>query len=112
MTVNEILEPISATVICGDTDKSFEGIYVGDLLSRAMSRVEADFLFITIMANTNVIAVASLTEAAAVILAEGVTLPTDAVEAANKNGITVLTSPMSAYELCVCLDKICKGKTA
>ncbi len=112
MTVNEILEHISAAVICGSTDKCFEGVYVGDLLSRAMSRVEADFLFVTIMANTNVIAVASLTEAAAVILAEGVTLPEEAVEAANENGITVLTSPLSAYDICVRLNEISKGKTA
>lgn len=112
MTLNDILEPISAKLICGDADKTFEGIYVGDLLSRAMSRVEADDLFITIMANTNVVAVASLTEAAAVILAEGVTLPEEAVDAANENGITVLTSPMSAYELCVRLHELKKEASA
>ncbi len=112
MTLSEILKPIEATVTCGDTDKTFEGIYVGDLLSRAMSRVEADDLFITIMANRNAIAVASLTEAAAVILAEGVTLPEEAVGAANENGITVLTSPLSAYELCVRLHELTKEATA
>lgn len=101
MTVNEILKVLEAEILCGDTDKPFKGVYVGDLLSRAMSRVSFDDLFITIMANTNMIAVASLTEAAAVILAEGVKLPEDALEAANKNGITVLTSPLTAYELCI-----------
>ena len=101
MTVSEILKVIDAELICGDTDKPFSGVYAGDLLSRAMSHVSADNLFITIMANTNMIAVASLTEAAAVILAEGVKLPEEAIEAAIKNGIIVLTSPLTAYELCV-----------
>ena len=110
MTVNDILGLIDAAVVCGETDKPFEGVYVGDLLSRAMSHVEADSLFITIMANTNVIAVASLTEAAAVILAEGVKLPEDALEAANENGITVLTSPLTAYELCVKIHDFCLGE--
>ncbi len=108
MTVNEIAKHIGAELICGDADKPFEGVYVGDLLSRAMSRVEADSLFITIMANTNMIAVASLTEAAAVILAEGVKLPEEAKEAAEENGITVLTSPLTAYELCVRIHESCK----
>lgn len=107
MTVNEIAKLLEAELICGDTDKPFEGVYVGDLLSRAMSRVSSDSLFITIMANTNMIAVASLTEAAAVILAEGVKLPEEAVEAAVENGITVLTSPLTAYELCVRIHEAC-----
>lgn len=107
MTVSEITGKLSAELICGNTDKPFEGVYVGDLLSRAMSRVMADSLFITIMANTNMIAVASLTEAAAVILAEGVKLPDEAREAAEENGITVLSSPLTAYELCVRIHEAC-----
>ena len=90
MTVNEILKVLEAEVLCGDTDKPFADVYVGDLLSRAMSRVSFDDLFVTIMANTNMIAVASLTEAAAVILAEGVKLPEEALEAANKNGGSIM----------------------
>ncbi len=107
MTVSEISKAISAELICGDIGRAFSGVYVGDLLSRAMSRVEAGNLFVTIMANTNMIAVASLTEAAAVILAEGVKLPKEAIEAADDNGITVLTSPLTAYELCVCIHEAC-----
>ncbi len=105
MTVNDIIAVTESRLVCGDTDKEWNGVYVGDLLSRAMSHVEADNLWITIMPNTNTVAVASLTEAAAIILAEDVELPVEAIEAANTNGITVLISPMSAYELCVILHK-------
>ena len=101
MNLTEIREKLDLTLVCGDEDKTFCGVYAGDLLSRAMSHVEADNLWITIMPNTNVIAVASLTEAAAVILAEGVELLPDAYEAAVNNGITVYSSGRTAYELCV-----------
>lgn len=109
MTVNEISAKLEAKLICGNADREWNGVYVGDLLSRAMSHVEADNLWITIMPNTNTVAVASLTEAAAVILAEDVELPDEAIEAANTNGITVLTSPLSAYELCVRIHDFASG---
>ncbi len=105
MTVNDICKNIKADVVCGDTSKEFCGVYVGDLLSRAMSRVECDNLWITIMSNVNVAAVATLTEPAAVILAEDATLQEDALKGANENGITVLRSPLSAFEICVRLHE-------
>lgn len=100
MTVSEICQMIDADVVCGETEKGFSGVYVGDLLSRAMSRVRTDNIWVTIMSNVNVIAVATLTEPAAIVLAESVSLQDDALEGARENGITVLRSPLSAYEIC------------
>ena len=80
--------------------EEFRGVYVGDLLSRAMSRVEEGDLWLTIMNNINVIAVASLADAAAVILCEDVRLTDEALETACSKGVTVLYSPLGAYELC------------
>ena len=87
-------------------DTAFEGVYAGDLLSRAMSHVEAENLWITIMSNINVIAVASLTEAAAVLLAEDVELIPEALDAAREKEITVLSSPLTVYELCVKIGEL------
>ncbi|MBQ4096935.1 MAG: AraC family transcriptional regulator [Clostridia bacterium] len=101
MNLAELCEKLSLKVICGDTDKEFDGVYAGDLLSRAMSHVEEGNLWLTIMTNSNVVAVASLTEAAAVLLAEGVELIPDALKAARDNGITILASELSVYELSV-----------
>lgn len=105
MTVNEICERIQATVICGDASKPFKGVYVGDLLSRAMSHVGFDNIWITIMSNVNVVAVATLTEPAAIVLAENVDLQDDVLKSANENGITMLSSPLSAYDICVRLHE-------
>ncbi len=101
MKVSELITALDFSIISeGDTSIEWDGVYVGDLLSRAMSHVRFDNLWITIMTNTNVIAVASLTEAAAVILAEGVELLPDALEAARENGISVLSTNLTVYELC------------
>ncbi len=106
MTVTEICEKINAVPVCGETEKSFSGVYVGDLLSRAMSRVNTDNVWVTIMSNVNVVAVATLTEPAAIVLAENVSLQDDALESAKENSITVLRSPLSAYEICARLHEI------
>ena len=100
MTIREISQVIEASLVTGDDQASFDGVYVGDLLSRAMSHVGFDNLWVTIMSNTNVIAVATLTEPAAIILAEDVRLSEDALDKAREGGITVLTSGLSAYEIC------------
>lgn len=106
MTIAELCEKLDLKIICGDADHEWDGVYAGDFLSRAMSRVKYENLWITIMANQNVIAVASLTEAAAVILAEGVELLPEALEAAQKNGITVLSSRKTVYEICVMISEL------
>jgi len=104
--LSELCEKLSLQIVCGDVEREFCGVYAGDLLSRAMSHVKFDNLWLTIMANTNVIAVASLTEAAAVILAEGVELLPEALEAARENDITVLSSEMTVYDLCVKISEV------
>lgn len=106
MKLSELCEKLSLNVVAGNTDAAFDGVYAGDLLSRAMSHVEADNLWITIMSNINVIAVASLTEAAAVLLAEDVELVPEALEAARDKDITVLSSSLTVYELCVKIGEL------
>lgn len=78
-------------------DKEIDGAYVGDLLSWVMGRAEAGNLWITIMSNVNVVAVASLADISAVILAEGVSLDDDVVTVAAEKGINVLSTEANAY---------------
>ena len=100
MKLDTLVSSLSLSCVVGDMPSDFNGVYAGDFLSRAMSRVEADNLWITIMTNVNVIAGASLTDANAVVLAENVELAPDAKAAAEEKGITVLSSPLSVYEIC------------
>ncbi len=100
MRFDEISRQLPLNAVTKDIPESFEGVYCGDFLSRAMSHIEYGDLWVTIMNNINVIAVASLTEASAVLLCEDVDLMPDALNAAAEKGITVLKTPLTAYEVC------------
>ena len=106
MKLEALQNLLGARVLCGTGSGEFEGVYTGDLLSRAMSRVEAGCAWVTIMANINVVAVANLTEPAVIILAEDVTMQQDVLDAAEENGVCVMTTPMSAYEICCAIGKM------
>lgn len=79
-------------------EKEINGAYVGDLLSWVMGRAESGNLWITIMSNVNVVAVSSLADVSAVILAEGVTLDDEVSAVAKEKGVNVLSTEASAYE--------------
>ncbi|MBQ9531504.1 MAG: hypothetical protein IJR70_05485 [Eubacterium sp.] len=99
MTVDELCKACSFEIICmPDGEKNVSGAYIGDLLSWVMGRANEDNAWITIMSNVNVIAVASLSDVACVILAEGVSLDDALRETAIQKGINVLSSPLPAFE--------------
>ncbi len=100
MKTQAVAEILGLRALSGAFPEEFSGVYVGDLLSRAMSHVTEGDLWITIMSNVNVIAVASLAEAAAVILAEGVTMDADVLAAAEAKGVAVFTCDKTVYEIC------------
>ena len=101
MTVESLSKKLELTVLCGDTSREISGVYTGDLLSWVMSKLTEDKIWITIMSNINVVAVASLADAAAVLLAEGVMPDADALETAKLKDVTILSSNLDAYSLCV-----------
>ena len=100
MKLSVLAEKLGLTLLAGDPPEEFDGVYAGDFLSRAMSRVGEGEVWITIMNNVNVIAVASLTDAACVILAEGVQPDDAAKAAADSKGVCVYSSGKTVYELC------------
>lgn len=87
-------------------DKEIEGGYVGDLLSWVMGRVGENYAWITIMSNINIAAVASLADVACVILAEGVTLDDEVVATAMQKNINILSTDLSAFDICVKLSQL------
>ena len=87
-------------------DRNIAGGYTGDLLSWVMGRIEADYAWITIMSNINVVAVASLADVACVILSEGVSPDEDALKKAENEGINLLSVKESSYEACALLSKL------
>ena len=111
MTVKELSEKMGLKVLCGETDREFTGVYAGDLLSWVMSRLTEDKVWVTIMSNLNVIAVASLADAPCVILAESVEPDADALEAAKSKGVTLLSSGLDTYSICVEISKLTEAES-
>ena len=107
MTVKQLadkLELSCATLPC--PEKEIDGVYIGDLLSWVMGRAEVGNVWITIMSNINVIAVATLADLACVILAEGVTLDEKTLETAAEKSVNILLTKLSAYEIAVRLHDL------
>ena len=108
MTVREVSEKLGLTPVCeGECDtKEVKGCHIGDLLSLVMSKAQSGDVWITIQGNVNVPAVASLTDAAMVILAEGVKLDDAAKMRAEQEEICIYSSEKSAFWL-ACKIKEC-----
>lgn len=106
ITLESLAEKIGVKHICGSLDKEICGCYAGDLLSWVMSHAQYGDVWVTIMSNINVVAVASLTECACVIMAEGVTPDSEVLKVAEEKDITIFSDDRSVYELC-CLVGQC-----
>lgn len=102
MTVSELIEKFSYTpVAVPEGDREIHGCYIGDLLSWVMGKAQQDNAWITIMSNINITAVASLSDVAVIILAEGVTLDKAVTDTAGAKGINIVSSAKPAFEIAV-----------
>ena len=110
MTVAQAAEVLGLTLLTGDGDREISGVYVGDLLSRCMSRVTEGCLWITIMSNINAVAVAALTDPAVIVFCEDVEVDEEVLTRARGNDIAIAKSPRDAYALCVAYHNAC-GET-
>ena len=93
-------------LVISDKERTVSGAYVGDLLSWVMGRANADNAWITIMSNINVVAVASLSDVACVIFAEGVVPDGDVIDTARSKGINLLVSELPIYETAIKLSAL------
>ena len=101
MTVQELMEALGApnTVEGADLTAKITCGYTCDLLSWVLAHGKQGMAWVTMQTHVNVIAVAVLMEMACVILSEGVVLEEAAMSKAREEGIAVLTSDKTAYEL-------------
>ena len=107
MTVHEMAKTLALTALTEpDGEREFAGVYIGDLLSWVMGRAKSDNVWITIMSNINIVAVAALADVACIILAEGVTVDETVRTTAEAKGVNLYTSDKTAYELASMLVRI------
>jgi len=102
MTLQEIIEKLNLTVLT--TPKDFATIhpgggYASDLLSCVMAGAKPGHVWVTLQAHINIVAVAALTDTAAVIVTEGATPEPEVVEKANSQGVTLLGTSEGTYQV-------------
>ena len=99
MTVQQLKDQLSLTALTlPDGEREIRGVYVGDLLSWVMGRAQADNVWLTIMSNLNIVAVATLSDVSCILLCEGVALEESVRSTAEAKGVNILATTMTAYE--------------
>ena len=107
MTVNSLLSiPTLKALNLVDGEREISSCYIGDLLSWVMGRAKADSVWITIMSNLNVLAVATLADVSAVVLAEGVMPDEEFIAVAKTKGINLFVSSLPTYESAMALSSL------
>lgn len=101
MKISELVEKLDLTVFTntGNLEQEISGGYVSDLLSNVMSQTKQDQVWVTIQAHQNIIAVASLINLSAVMLAGSVIPDQKTVDKANEENIVILGTKLSAFEV-------------
>jgi len=106
MTVNELGKKLELKTLSADADRDIASCYISDLLSRVLGGCQSGDIWITVQTSLNMVAVAMMTDAACVILPEGLTAPVDVIEKATEEGLTVFSSEENAYSLAVKISKL------
>lgn len=101
MTLREILEEIPMEVRAAEAnlDQEVKGGYISDLLSDVMANSKEGDLWVTLQVHQNIIAVAALNELAGIAISNNREPEPETIEKANEEGIPILISPLSGFEL-------------
>jgi hypothetical protein len=80
-------------------DREITGGYASDLLSDVIAHGQEGNLWVTLQVHQNIVAVASMKDLAAVVLVNSREPEAETVEKAEQEGLPILVSSMSTFEL-------------
>lgn len=102
MRIREFAQRMNMKVLTGDQglDKEINGFYACDLLSWVMSHASQGEAWITVHTHLNIVAVAVLVETGCVIIPEGIAVEEATLKKAMEENVAILSTGMSAYEVC------------
>lgn len=114
MTVQELLDSGIFTVVnVGENrEREITVPFCCDLLSIAMGRAPAGCAWVTVMGNMNTLAVATLADAACIIMAEGAALDEIAIKKAKDQEITVMGTELPIFEAALKVHERLAGEPA
>lgn len=109
MKVQELIDQLKLQVVVqGDLEREIAGGYVSDLLSHVMANGKEGDVWVTLQSHQNIVAVASLLNFSAIIVACGVKVEKNTIEKAENEGITILTTTEEIYPITGKLYKLGK----
>ena len=108
MRVNDLIQEGCFKLLNGgeDLNREITSPYCCDLLSVAMGRLPAGAAWVTVMGNVNTLAVAALTDASCIILAEGSLLDEAALRKAEEQGVTVFQTEAPVFTSALTIHKL------
>lgn len=111
MLIHELVEQFKLEYVAGKggRERVVRGGYCGDLLSDVMANAAAGNLWITIQSHKNIVGVAVLGELAAILLVNGRRPDEDTLAKAEEEGIPILATPASAFEMAGLLHQALAG---
>lgn len=102
MNLQQIIERLNLTVLTDPRDFASiqpAGGYTSDLLSCVMAGAKSNYLWITLQAHLNIVAVAALLDIAAIIVTENAKPDASTISKANEQNIILLSTSKSTFEI-------------
>jgi len=102
MNLQQIIDQLNLTVLTASHDFTYVtpmGGYSSDLLSCVMAGAKKGYLWITLQAHLNIVAVAALNEVAAIIITESAQPDAASIAKANQQGVILLSTSQATYEV-------------
>ena len=100
MKLREVVEILDLEVLNGPVtaEAEAEGAYIADLLSCVMAGAQENQLWFTLQTHLNIVAVASLTGLAAIVVTEGAHVAEETLAKAKMQDVVILRSQEPTFE--------------
>ena len=106
MTFEELKERVGGTTVVDNPEATINSAYTSDLLSDVMGHCGDESVLVTIQNHLNAIAVCTLAGIEAIVLCHDRPPPDDMVEAARREGVGIMTTPLSQFAASVALSSL------
>lgn len=101
MKVCDLVRELELTVFCGAErlENEITGGYVSDLLSDVMGHLDEGMLWITMQTHQNIVAVATLKEASAVLVVNGAIPDEETRQKGREEDVVLLGTTLPSFEV-------------
>jgi len=110
MTISEIVEKVNGAIAVDKPGAEVSYAYASDLLSDVMGHCGDESVLVTIQNHLNTIAVCTLVGCSVVVICHARPVPPDMAEGAVREGVAIVTTPMSQYEAALALSSLPPSK--